>query len=65
MPLIECALIASCKFPRYVPINEFEMYHVVPTHLVDREEEVYDLPFPIWILNHSRILEGVQLDDLA
>ena len=43
---------------------EFGIYHVAPTHLVDREEEVDDLSFAVWILDYSRILEGVQRDDL-
>ena len=63
MPLIEWALIASCRFPRWMLMYEFWIYHVAPTHLIDREKEVDNLSFAIWILNHSRILEGVQCDD--
>ena len=59
MPLIECALIASCKCPRCVPIHELGTIRIgVPTRLVEREEKVNDLSFAIWILNHSRILDA-------
>jgi len=41
------------------------MYQVVATHLVEREEEVDYLSFAIWVLNHGRILGGVQRDSLV
>ena len=59
VPLIECALIASCKFPRCMPIRELGIIYIgVPTRLVEGEEKVNDLSFAIWILNHSRVLEA-------